>query len=42
VIILITDLDRPIMSYFDINDQLLVDLYEYMEADLRLEYHTGD
>jgi hypothetical protein len=41
VIILITDLDRPIMSYFDINDQLLVDLYEYMEADLRLEYHTG-
>jgi hypothetical protein len=42
VIILITDLDRPIMSYFDINDQLLVDLYEYMEADLRLEYHMGD
>jgi hypothetical protein len=37
VIILITDLDRPIMSYFDINDQLLVDLYEYMEADLRLK-----
>ena len=42
VIILITDLDRPIMSYFDINDQLLVDLYEYMEADLRLEYYSGD
>lgn len=42
VIILITDLDRPIMSYFDINDQLLVDLYEYMEADLRLEYYPGD
>jgi hypothetical protein len=41
VILLITDLDRPIMSYFDINDQLLVNLYEYMEADLRLEYHTG-
>jgi hypothetical protein len=42
VIILITDLDRPIMSFFDINDQLLVDLYEYMEADLRLEYYTND
>jgi hypothetical protein len=42
VIILITDLDRPIMSFFDINDQLLVDLYEYMEADLRLEYYTKD
>jgi hypothetical protein len=42
VIILITDLDRPIMSFFDINDQLLVDLYEYMEADLRLEYYTDD
>jgi hypothetical protein len=42
VIILIADLDRPIMSFFDINDQLLVDLYEYMEADLRLEYYTDD
>jgi hypothetical protein len=21
---------------------LLVDLYEYMEADVRLEYYTGD
>ena len=30
------------MSFFDINDQLLVDLYENMEADLRLEYYTGD
>jgi hypothetical protein len=29
-------LDRPVMSFFDINDQLLDDLYEYMETDLRL------
>jgi hypothetical protein len=42
VIILITDLDRPIMSFFDINKQLLVDLGEHMEADLRLEYFPGD
>lgn len=42
VIILITDLDRPIMSFFEINRQLLVDLNEYMEADLRLEYYPGD
>jgi hypothetical protein len=42
VIILITDLDRPIMSFFEINKQLLVDLNEYMEADLRLEYYPGD
>jgi hypothetical protein len=42
VIILITDLDRPIMSFFDINRQLLVDLQEYMEADLRLEYYPGE
>lgn len=42
VIILITDLDRPVMSFFDINRQLLVDLHEYMNADLRLEYYPGD
>ena len=42
VIILITDLDRPIMSFFEINKQLLVDLYEYMDTDLRLEYYPGD
>jgi len=42
VIILITDLDRPIMSFFEINKQLLVNLYEYMDADLRLEYYPGD
>jgi len=42
VIILITDLDRPIMSFFEINRQLLVDLHEDMEADLRLEYYPGD
>lgn len=42
VIILITDLDRPVMSFFDINKQLLVDLGEYMEADLHLEYYPGE
>lgn len=42
VIILITDLDRPIMSFFEINRQLLVDLSEYMEADTQLEYYPGD
>jgi len=42
VIILITDLDRPIMSFFEINNQLLVDLNEYIEADLSLEYYPGD
>ena len=42
VITLITDLDRPVMSFFDINNQLLVNLYEDMQADLRLEYHPGD
>jgi hypothetical protein len=42
VIILITDLDRPIMSFFEINKQLLIDLNEYMEKDLRLEYYPGD
>jgi len=42
VIILITDLDRPVMSFFEINKQLLVDLHEYMEADQRLEYYPGD
>jgi hypothetical protein len=42
VIILITDLDRPIMSFFEINNQLLVDLNEYMEADMRLEYYPGE
>lgn len=42
VIILITDLDRPIMSFFDIDKQLLVDLYEYMETSLSLQYFPGD
>lgn len=42
VIILITDLDRPIMSFFDINNQLLIDLNEYMKADLSLEYYPGE
>jgi len=37
VMILIADLDRPVMSFFKINDQLLVDLYEHMEQDIRLE-----
>jgi hypothetical protein len=42
VIILITDLDRPVMSFFEINSQLLVDLNEFMEADLRLKVYPGD
>ena len=42
VIILITNLDRPVMSFFEINKQLLVDLNEYMETDLRLEYYPGE
>jgi hypothetical protein len=42
VIILITDLDRPLMSFFEVNKQLLIDLNEYMEADLGLEYYPGE
>ena len=42
VIILITDLDRPIMSFFDVNNQLLVDLYEKMQSDLTVKYYPGD
>jgi hypothetical protein len=42
VIILISDLDRPIMSFFEINKQLLVDLNDYMQAELQLEYYPGD
>jgi len=42
VIILITDLDRPIMSFFEINRDLLVNLSEYMQADTGVEYYPGD
>jgi hypothetical protein len=42
VIILISDLDRPVMSFFEINNQLLVDLNDYMQAELKLEYYPGD
>jgi hypothetical protein len=42
VIILITDLDRPVMSFFEVNKQLLIDLDQYMQADLQLEYRPGD
>jgi len=42
VIILINDLDRPVMSFFEVNKQLLVDLDSYMQQDLQLEYHPGD
>lgn len=41
VIILINDLDRPIMSFFDINNQLLLDLYDYMHAALQPAYLPG-
>lgn len=42
VIILINDLDRPVMSFFKVNNQLLVDLDRYMQADLQLRYDPGD
>ncbi len=42
VIILISDLDRPVMSFFEINNQLLLDLNEYMQAETKLEYYPGD
>ncbi|MDH4019921.1 MAG: hypothetical protein OEU84_10015 [Xanthomonadales bacterium] len=42
VIILITDLDRPVMSFFEINNQLLVDLDKYIQSDLQLKYYPGD
>lgn len=42
VIILISDLDRPVMSFFEINNQLLVDLNEFMQAETKLEYFPGD
>jgi hypothetical protein len=42
VIILITDLDRADMRFFQVNRQLLVDLDHYMQEELQLEYHSGD
>lgn len=42
VMILIIDLDRPVMSFFDINDQLLVNLYSDMEAELQLQYYPAE
>jgi len=42
VILLITDLDRPVMRLFQVDKQLLVDLDHYMQEDLQLEYHPGD
>jgi hypothetical protein len=37
VIVLIADLDRPVMSFFKINDQLLVELYQQMDEEILLE-----
>ena len=42
VIILITDLDRPVMSFFDVNNQLLLDLYDYMRMAMSPEYLPGN
>jgi hypothetical protein len=42
VMILITDLDRPIMSFFTIDDQLMVGMLQEMEAEMTLEYIPGD
>jgi hypothetical protein len=30
------------MSFFEINNQLLLDLNEYMQAETKLEYYPGD
>lgn len=42
VIVLISDLDRPVMSFFDINRQLLIELNDDMQEVLKLEYYPGD
>jgi len=42
VMILITDLDRPIMSLFAIDHQLMTGLLEEMHAEMRLQYIPGD
>ena len=42
VIILITDLDRPVMSFFEINNQLLIDLNDFMQAEFQPEFLPGD
>jgi len=42
VIVLITDLDRPVMSFFEINNQLLTDLNDYMQAEFQPEFLPGD
>lgn len=41
VIVLITDLDRPVMSFFEVNNQLLLDLYEYMQSAMQTEFLPG-
>ena len=41
VIVLITDLDRPVMSFFEVNNQLLIDLYEYMQSAMQTEFLPG-
>jgi len=42
VIILIADLDRPVMTFFEVNTQLLDELYEDMAADTNLEFYRGE
>ena len=42
VMMLTTDLDRPIMSFFQINDQLMVGLLEQMESDAQPSYYPAD
>ncbi|MGD9020975.1 MAG: hypothetical protein PVF46_04205 [Lysobacterales bacterium] len=41
VITLITDLDRPVMSFFHVNNQLLLDLFDYMQASMQPAYLPG-
>jgi len=42
VIVLITDLDRPVMHFFKVNQQMLIDLDRNMQENLQLEYHPGN
>lgn len=42
VIMLITDLDRPMMSMFEINNQIMVDLAERMDIGMERDQPSGE
>ena len=42
VMMLITDLDRPMMSMFEINNQVMVDLAQRMDLGMELDAPGGD